>query len=143
MNPFFSPEEEQKIIEAIAKAELRTSGEIKLHVESRCWFGPIWRAKKVFKFLQMHRTAEKNGVLIYVAVKSKKFAIIGDSGINTKVGDTFWRSTKDIMQAEFQKGNFYLGALKGIESAGEQLLTHFPYQKNDRDELSNDISYGN
>lgn len=142
MNSFFSPEEEQAIIEAIAKAELRTSGEIKLHVEKRCWFSAISRAKKVFELLEMHRTAEKNGVLIYIATASKKFAIIGDSGINDKVGEHFWQSTKDIMQAEFKKGNFYSGAMKGIESAGEQLLHYFPYQKNDRNELSNDISYG-
>ncbi len=142
MNSFFSPEEEQAIIEAIAKAELRTSGEIKLHVEARCWFSAISRAKKVFELLEMHRTAEKNGVLIYIATASKKFAIIGDSGINEKVGEHFWQSTKDIMQAEFKKGNFYSGAMKGIESAGEQLLHYFPYQKDDRNELSNDISYG-
>jgi uncharacterized membrane protein len=142
MNSFFSPEEEQAIIAAIARAEQRTSGEIKLHVESRCWFSAIYRAKKVFELLEMHRTVEKNGVLIYIALKSKKFAIIGDSGINEKVGDNFWKSTKDIMQTEFKKGNFYAGALKGIESAGEQLNTYFPFQKNDRNELSNDISYG-
>lgn len=142
MNLFFSPEEEQKVIEAIANAELKTSGEIKLHIESRCWFSPIWRAKKVFKLLEMHRTAEKNGVLIYIAVKSKKFAIIGDSGINEKVGQNFWDSTKELMQKEFKQGNFYSGAIKGIESAGEQLLKHFPYAANDTNELSNTISYG-
>ena len=142
MNPFFSPEEEQKIIEAIANAELRTSGEIKLHVEARCWFSAVFRAKKVFEKLEMHRTVEKNGVLIYIAVSSKKFAIIGDSGINKKVGQHFWDSTKEIMQTEFQQGNFYSGALKGIVSAGEQLSQHFPFQKNDSNELSNDISYG-
>ena len=142
MNTFFSPEEEQKIIEAIAQAELRTSGEIKLHVESRCWFSAISRAKKVFEKLEMHRTAQKSGVLIYIAVDSKKFAIIGDSGINEKVGRDFWESTKEIMELEFKQGRFFEGAMKGIESAGEQLLSYFPFQKDDSNELSNDISYG-
>lgn len=142
MSAFFSAEEEQKIIEAIAKAELRTSGEIKLHVESKCWFSPVWRAKKVFEKLEMHRTAQKNGVLIYMAIHSKKFAIIGDTGINTKVGQSFWDATKEIMQTEFRNGNFFQGALKGIESAGEQLLHYFPFQKDDTNELTNDISYG-
>ena len=143
MKRFFLPEEEQKIIEAIAKAELRTSGEIKLHVESRCWFSPISRAKKVFELLEMHRTEEKNGVLIYIAMHSKKFAIIGDSGINAKVGQGFWDSTKSLMQNDFQHGNFFNGVMKGIEHAGEQLRLHFPYQSSDQNELSNDISYGN
>ncbi len=143
MKSFFSPEEEQKVIEAIERAERKTSGEIKLHIESRCWFGAVFRAKRVFKMLNMHRTAEKNGVLIYIAVDSKKFAIIGDSGINAKVGQTFWETTKELMQAEFKHGNFYAGAVKGIEHAGEQLQSYFPYEKHDTNELSNDISYGN
>ena len=142
MSTFFSVEEEQKIIEAISKAELRTSGEIKLHVESKCWFSPVWRAKRIFEKLEMHRTEQKNGVLIYMAIHSKKFAIIGDSGINEKVGQSFWDSTKELMQAEFRNGNFFQGAMKGIESAGEQLRHYFPYQKEDTNELSNDISYG-
>lgn len=143
MKRFFLPDEEQKIIEAIAKAELRTSGEIKLHVESRCWFSPIGRAKKVFELLEMHRTEEKNGVLIYIAMHSKKFAIIGDSGINAKVGQGFWDSTKALMQNDFRHGNFFAGVMKGIEHAGEKLSLHFPYQSSDQNELSNDISYGN
>jgi uncharacterized membrane protein len=142
MKSFFSPEEEQKIIEAIEKAERKTSGEIKLHIESRCWFSAVFRAKRVFKSLEMNRTAEKNGVLIYIAINSKKFAIIGDTGINEKVGQKFWESTKELMQAEFKKGNFFAGSLAGIESAGEQLQHFFPYLKHDTNELSNDISYG-
>lgn len=142
MNTFFSPEEEQLIVQAIAKAELQTSGEIKLHVESRCWFSAMWRAKKLFALLNLHRTEQKNGVLIYIAVKSRKFAILGDSGINERVGQNFWNQTKEIMQAEFRNGNLFAGALKGIESAGEQLGKHFPFQKNDTNELSNDVSYG-
>ncbi len=142
MNSFFSPEEEQLIVQAIAKAELQTSGEIKLHVESRCWFSAMWRAKKLFALLNLHRTEQKNGVLIYIAVKSRKFAILGDYGINERVGQNFWNQTKEIMQAEFRNGNFFAGALKGIESVGEQLGKHFPFQKNDTNELSNDVSYG-
>ncbi|MBK9477626.1 MAG: TPM domain-containing protein [Bacteroidetes bacterium] len=142
MNTFFSPEEEQLIVQAIAKAELQTSGEIKLHVESRCWFSAMWRAKKLFALLNLQDTAQKNGVLIYIAIKSRKFAILGDAGINELVGQNFWNQTKEIMQSEFRNGNFFAGAMKGIESAGEQLRHHFPFQKNDTNELSNDVSYG-
>ncbi len=142
MNSFFSAEEEQKIIEAIAKAELKTSGEIKLHVESRCWFSPVWRAKRVFESLEMDRTDEKNGVLIYIAFRSKKFAIIGDTGINKKVGQNFWDSTKEMMQIEFRKGDFFAGAIKAIDHAGVQLSRYFPYSHDDNNELTNEVSYG-
>ena len=142
MNNFFSPEEEQKITDAITQAELQTSGEIRVHVETRCWFSAISRAKKVFEKLEMHRTELKNGVLIYVAIRSKKFAIIGDTGINEKVGQHFWDSTKEEIEKEFRNKNFGEGIVKGVQKAGEQLRSHFPHQQNDNNELSNNISFG-
>ena len=90
----------------------------------------------------MHKTEARNGVLIYMAVKDHRFAIIGDAGINQKVGDDFWDSTKEKMLEQFKKGNLTEGLVEGILSSGQVLKKHFPYQSNDKNELSDDISFG-
>ena len=87
-------------------------------------------------------TAARNGVIVYVAVKSRQFAIYGDQGINQKVANDFWDCTKDIMQNHFKNGNNKQALVEGIKNAGEQLKKHFPYVDNDTDELSNEISKG-
>ena len=139
---FLTKAEEQEIVEAIGKAEKDTSGEIRVHIEKENTIAPLDRAMEVFRNLQMENTQERNGVIIYVAVKSKHFAIYGDKGINEKVGIDFWDSTKEIMQNHFKNGNFKQGLIDGILKAGEQLKTHFPFQDNDTNELSNEISKG-
>jgi uncharacterized membrane protein len=139
---FLTIAEEQEIVEAIVKAEKDTSGEIRVHIEKENTIAPLDRAMEVFRNLQMENTQERNGVIIYVAVKSKHFAIYGDKGINEKVGIDFWDSTKEIMQNHFKNGNFKQGLIDGILKAGEQLKTHFPFQDNDTNELSNEISKG-
>jgi uncharacterized membrane protein len=90
----------------------------------------------------MENTQERNGVIIYVAVKSHQFAIYGDQGINERVSDDFWNCTKDIMANHFKSGDFKQGLIEAILNAGEQLKKHFPYQDADTDELSNEISKG-
>ena len=90
----------------------------------------------------MEKTKERNGVIIYVAVKSKHFAIYGDKGIHDIVGNDFWNSTKDVMANHFKNGNFKQGLIDGILKAGEQLKSHFPHQDDDTNELSNEISKG-
>jgi uncharacterized membrane protein len=139
---FLTKAEEQEIVEAIGKAEKNTSGEIRVHIEKQTSIAPIERAVEVFHQLQMEQTQDRNGVIIYVAVKSKQFAIYGDKGINEKVGPNFWDCTKDVMANQFKNGNFKQGLIDGILRAGEQLKTHFPYQDNDTNELSNEISRG-
>ncbi|WP_333600654.1 TPM domain-containing protein [Flavobacterium sp.] len=139
---FLTAEEEQAIVAAIGQAEKNTSGEIRVHIEKETSMAPLERAVEVFHQLQMENTQERNGVVIYVAVKSKQFAIYGDKGINEKVDNTFWDSTKDIMLGHFKNGNFKQGLIDGILQAGEQLKTHFPYQDDDTNELSNEISKG-
>ncbi len=139
---FLTPEEEQEIVLAIGQAEKNTSGEIRVHIEKETSMAPIDRAVEVFHQLQMEQTQERNGVLIYLAVASKQFAICGDEGIDKKVADDFWDTTKDIMLAHFKNGNFKQGLIDGILKAGEQLKTHFPHQENDINELSNEISKG-
>lgn len=90
----------------------------------------------------MHETKDRNGVLFYVGISDKKFAIIGDEGINNVVETDFWNSTKDIVIANFKEGNFKNGLIEGINSAGERLKKYFPYQSDDTNELSNEISRG-
>ena len=139
---FLTKAEEQEIVEAIGVAEKNTSGEIRVHIEKETSVAAINRAMEVFRNLNMENTQERNGVIIYVAVKSKQFAIYGDKGINEKVGADFWNSTKEAMQNHFISGNFKQGLIDGILKAGEQLKTHFPYLHDDTNELSNEISKG-
>jgi uncharacterized membrane protein len=139
---FLTKAEEQEIVEAIGIAEKNTSGEIRVHIEKENTIAPLDRAMEVFRNLNMENTEERNGVIIYVAVKSHQFAIYGDKGINEKVGHDFWDCTKDVMANHFKNGNFKHGLIDGILRAGEQLKTHFPYQSDDTNELSNEISKG-
>jgi len=139
---FLSKEEEAEVVEAIRLAEKNTSGEIRVHIEKETSIAPIERAVVVFNELKMDNTRDRNGVIIYVAVKSKQFAIYGDKGINEKVADDFWNCTKDIMLEHFKNGNNKQALVDGIHNAGEQLKKHFPYQSDDTDELTNEISIG-
>ncbi len=139
---FLTKDDEQEIVSAIGIAEKNTSGEIRVHIEKQTSIAPIERAVEVFHQLQMEQTQDRNGVIIYVAVKSKQFAIYGDKGINEKVPSDFWYKTKDTIISHFKKGNFKQGLIDGILNAGEQLQKYFPYDEGDTDELSNEISKG-
>lgn len=139
---FLTKEEEQAIVEAIGKAEKATSGEIRVHIEKTTSLAPFDRALEVFYNLKMNETKEQNGVLIYLAVEDKTFAICGDKGINDVVNEDFWDKTKNIMANHFKSGNFKQGLIDGILEAGQQLKSYFPHQENDTDELSNEISKG-
>lgn len=139
---FLTKAEEEEVVEAIRLAEKNTSGEIRVHLEKETTMAPIERAVVVFHELKMENTKDRNGVIIYVAVNSKKFAIYGDKGINEKVATDFWDSTRDIMIAHFKNGRNKQALVDGIFEAGAQLKTHFPYTTDDIDELSNEISKG-
>lgn len=139
---FLNSQEEQSIIEAIIKAEKNTSGEIRVHIEATTNIDHFSRAQQLFYFLKMHNTKAANAVLIYVAVQDKKFVIYGDKGIDQAVPKGFWESTKNAMAKEFALGNFTQGIITGVLKAGEELQVHFPWQKNDVNELPNSISKG-
>lgn len=139
---FLSRDEESEIIEAIRLAEEQTSGEIRVHIEKTTDTDPLVRAQEVFHTLKMDETELKNGVLIYLAVDSHKFAICGDKGINDRVEADFWDCTKDIMMEHFRHGNFKQGLIDGITRAGERLRVHFPWIEGDSNELTNEISKG-
>lgn len=137
---FITKGDEQEIVEAIREAEKNTSGEIRVHIERTCELDLKDRAKAIFKKLKMHNTKLENGVLIYLAVEDRKFYVLGDRGINQKVPDDFWESTKELMLSYFKKGEFKQGLIKGILKAGQQLKAHFPHQSDDINELSDEIS---
>ncbi|MFY9154427.1 MAG: TPM domain-containing protein [Prolixibacteraceae bacterium] len=138
---FFSKEEKKQISDAIAAAELNTSGEIRLHVEGHCKIDVLDRAAYVFEKIKMHETAQRNGVLFYLAVYDHKFAILGDAGINHLVPENFWDKIKETMLGFFKEGKLAEGISTGILMAGEQLKANFPYKGDDVNELSDEISY--
>lgn len=139
---FLSVEQEQKIIDAIRDAEKNTSGEIRVHIERYSQKETIERATEVFYYLKMDETKNRNGVLFYVGVDDKNFAIIGDKNINDKVDSNFWESTKNEVLQEFKKSNFTSGLVKGITEAGNQLKILFPFEQGDENELPDIISRG-
>lgn len=139
---FLSKAEEQEIVHAIVEAEKNTSGEIRVHIEEHTEKSPLERAQEVFFELHMNETADRNGVLFYVCVSDKKFALIGDKGINEVVESDFWDCTRDTVIGNFKAGNFKNGLVEGILKAGERLKTYFPFQSDDENELSNEISRG-
>ncbi|MDB4161663.1 TPM domain-containing protein [Bacteroidia bacterium] len=137
-----NPNQERQVQEAIAAAELNTSGEIRVHIDKWCKTDPLFKAKNLFGHLKMNETKGRNGVLIYVAMKEKKFAIVGDVGINTRVPVGFWDTTKDKMKSRFAEAELVAGVCEGIEEVGHQLKAFFPYESDDENELPNEISYG-
>lgn len=139
---FFTSEQKQNIVNAIKEAEVSSSGEIRLHLDSKCKGDVLDRAAYVFEKLNMHKTELRNGVLFYLAIDDKKFAILGDAGINKVVPVSFWDEIKTEVIEAFKKGDFEGGLSAGIIKAGQQLKAHFPYQENDVNELSNNISFG-
>lgn len=142
VSKFLTKEQQTSIVKAISDAENNSSGEIRIHLESTCKNDVLDRATFIFKKLKMHKTALRNGVLIYLSVQDRKFAILGDVGINIKVPEGFWDQIKDLMISHFAKGEITTGLSEGILMIGEKLKTFFPVADNDLNELSNEISFG-
>ncbi len=134
-------EQEKLLIEAIQKAELQTSGEIRVHFDSSKVEIPIEKAKTIFAKLKMHQTELRNGILFYVNLKEKKFAVWGDEGIHKNVPENFWDEIKETAIQHFKNDHIIEGLEKCILMCGDQLKKYFPYNGNDKNELKNDISY--
>jgi len=139
---FFSRQEKEEIKQAIMNAELDTSGEIRVHIENTFTGDVMDRAAFIFKQLGMNKTELRNGVLIYLAVKNRRFAIIGDNGIHKVVPENFWDNIKVRMLDHFREGRFADGLIEAVTAAGEHLKKHFPRQRNDVNELTDEISFG-
>jgi len=141
--PFFTDEEQQQIVAAIRAAEKRTSGEIRLFIESKCsYVDALDRAAEIFFGLKMEHTEDRNGVLLYIAVKDKQLAIFGDKGIHEKVGTEFWNKEVRKILSEFSKQHYADGIVTIVTEIGEALVHHFPYENEDRNELPDDIVFG-
>ncbi len=138
----FSDSDRERIRLAVEQAESMTSGEIGVYIEDECKMEVLDRAAFVFAELNMHLTDLRNGVLIYLAVVDKKFAIIGDAGIHAKVGDDFWNKIKEKMAISFKESKFTDGLAHGILESGIALKNYFPHQIDDKNELPNDIIFG-
>lgn len=138
---FLTKEDEKAIVTAIEDAEMCSSGEIRVHIEDHCKIDPLDRAAFIFAKLGMHKTQLRNGVLFYIAHKDHKLAILGDAGINSLVPDHFWNDIKETMIPLFKENRHVEGICEGVRMAGEKLKAFFPYQSNDKNELSNEISY--
>ena len=139
---FFTDEQKLKVENAIREAELNTSGEIRVHLDKNCKIEVLDCAANIFEKLKMHKTELRNGVLFYLSINTRKFAILGDVGINTKVPDNFWDEIRKEVLILFKKDKFAEGLEKGILMAGDKLKEQFPYQSDDVNELSDEISMG-
>ncbi len=143
VSDLFTTEQKAQITDAIKEAELNTSGEIRVHIEKSCKIEVLERASQVFSKLQMQKTELRNGVLFYLAMNDRKFAILGDAGINAKVPEGFWDNISETVVSEFKNSKYSNGLAKGILMAGTKLKEHFPHQQDDVNELSDEISFGN
>lgn len=142
MTRLFSSEEEARIIDAIREAEQQTSGEVRVHVEKNLRGDAMKEAVRTFRKLGMHRTAQRNGVLIFLAPERRELAIIGDEGIDALVGSDFWNAERDLMLDHFRRGEMCAGVCAAIAGVGEKLKAHFPFAHDDSNELTDEISYG-
>ena len=136
-----SAEDEAAVLAAIAEAERRTSGEVRVHVVARGSGDPLADARRWFGRLGMERTRERNGVLLYVAALDRSFAIAGDRGIHERVGEPFWAALRDEIQSRFRQGLFRDGLVRAISRIGDELAGAFPKRSDDQDELPNAISF--
>lgn len=132
-----------RILDAIQQAESETSGEIRVHIETTLKNRAAFeRATELFYTLNMQQTSQRNGVLLYIALDDRQFAIIGDEGIHERVGAAFWEAEKETISAHFKRGDFIEGIVSAIVQVGEKLKQYFPRQQEDIDELRNEISIG-
>lgn len=139
---YFTEEDKLQIKNAIRVAETNTSGEIRVHVQKLCKGDVLDHAAYTFGKLEMNKTKLRNGVLFFLAMEDRKFAILGDAGINQKVPENFWEEITNGVIQKLKEGKIAEGIAEGIVKAGEQLKTHFPYQDDDVNELSDEISFG-
>lgn len=140
----FSEEDTRMIVKAIRHAEQRTSGEVRVYVESRCsWMDAMDRAAEIFFTLQMEKTEDRNAVLVYIALKDHQLAVFGDEGIHKKVGTAWWQQVVQEMLASFNKEDYAKGISECVIQIGDALTTHFPYERDtDKNELPDEIVFG-
>ena len=135
------PEEQNRLLEKIARIEKRSSGEVRIHVEDRRVKDPLQAARRTFTFLGMSATRRRNGVLVFLSLPSRKFAIVGDEGIDRVTPPEYWDGLRDALAARFASGEYCEGLLEILDRVETVLAENFPYEAGDVDELPDDISY--
>jgi len=142
--PFFTEEQNEKIVHAIRDAERQTSGEVRIFVEGRCkYVDALDRAKEIFDNLEMEKTELRNGVLFYIAIKDKQLAIFADKGIHEAAGAAYWKNAVKEILSVFSKEDITAGITTSIYKIGEALKTYFPYDQGiDKNELPDEIIFG-
>jgi uncharacterized membrane protein YgcG len=136
------PQEEQnRLLDKIARIEKRSSGEVRIHVTDRRVKDPLEAARRTFLYLGMAATKRRNGVLVFLSLPSRSFAIVGDEGIDRVTPMDYWESLRDTLAGRFAAGSYCEGLLEVLERVESVLVEHFPYEKADVDELPDDISF--
>lgn len=141
---FFNREQQQQIVEAIQKAEKNTSGEVRFFVESKCKFvDPVDRAKEIFFSLKMEQTIDRNAVLLYMAMDDHQLALFADEGIYQRLGGQYWNNEVKKIISYFTKDDYTGGICRVVRDIGEALQGEFPYESSDKNELPDEIIFGN
>jgi uncharacterized membrane protein len=130
----------KRVSEAIARAEARTSGEIRVFVTHKKCPDALGAAREHFDRLGMAKTKQRNGVLIFISPRARTFAIVGDKGVHEKCGAAFWSEVSHAMSVEMKEGHLTAALVHAVEKAGAVLARHFPFEAGDSDELPNDIA---
>lgn len=136
----FSEQDLEDLHRAIAEAEKKTSGEIKLDFEYDVQRDSLHHAERIFEALGLTATRERNATLIVMFLKDRKFAVVGDEGIHKRVPIDFWQSVVRKIEDRFRENQFRQGLLEGIAELAEKLSVHFPCAGDDRDEIDNRIA---
>lgn len=137
---FFSKEEEKILLDAIAIAESKSCGEIRVHLQKKCKDEPMEEAKRIFEKLGMTQTQKRIGILFFLSLADHHFVVLGDTGIHEKVKDDFWHAIRNKVLEHFKNEEFIEGLKAGILKCGEKLGEHFPRDQQIKNELSNEIS---
>jgi uncharacterized membrane protein len=129
----------ERIVEAIREAEKKTSGEIRVFISRKPTEDPVSTAQAHFVQMGMDKTRDRNGVLIFVAPRAHKFAVIGDAAVHARCGENFWTELAKEMSGHFKKSEFTSGIVHGVRKAGELLAEHFPRRPDDTNELPDEV----
>jgi uncharacterized membrane protein len=141
---FFTVEQRQLMVDAIQKAEKNTSGEVRIFIESKCKFvDPVDRAKEIFFSLKMENTKDRNAVLLYLALDDHQLALFADEGIYQRLGKQYWNDEVKKIISAFTKDDYTGGICLIVEDIGEALQAEFPYASSDKNELPDEIIFGN
>ncbi|HEX7878202.1 MAG TPA: TPM domain-containing protein [Candidatus Eisenbacteria bacterium] len=139
---FLSQPEAARVVDAIKAAEKGTTGEIRVRIARKCGRPPLEAAQITFHALRMDQTAQRNGVLLYLSLVDREFAVFGDEGIDRHIGCDGWNAIRDRLADRFKKDQFADGLAEAITDIGKTLAKHFPGKAGDRNELSDDLSLG-